>query len=226
MKNNQSLESKRKVEDQRNIIAKKIQEIADSDQLAIIDYERCLTELQEEAFIKENPGSVLCNIIDNPLTLEIATSMIYYQIRFNKLNNMIERIKLRFESKKQELKLHVWDYYNLEDGSLIHIDFGRWCIVAGVGPDKRKAIQVLLEKAKKIINCDDEQISFIRAHIDELGQFEKDIIELLDGPGGEEVRSTCQKLFLMDKEALKTVIKEEERKPVNCIAQILYELKR
>ena len=225
MKTIQIVEKQKSTQDRKEVLIKKIQEIAESDQFARIDIERHFAEIQNNASRKES-GNVICDLIDDREALQTIASLLYYKFKLKDLITMIDRAKNRIQNKTEALDFHMLDRYRLADGSSFHIDYDQFCIIEGISPQKREVLKEMVDTAIKLVNCTDEQLLVLGEHNDELSEFEKDLIQLLTSPEGDEVKATCEKLLCMTVDELKQFEKRENREPLCAITQILIELKR
>jgi hypothetical protein len=214
-------------ENRESLFITALMNLAESDQPNNIDIKKHFNELQKlSAPDATDSKNVICDICEDHEALHQVASTIYYQIKFDALRNSITRTQRRLELKKEELSLHVWDKYKLEDHSAFFIDYRGLCIRTGVSQEQRQKIEKILEFVKKIIRYPSEQISILYANLDESdNQFEKDLVELINGTEGDNVRSTIENLFLMDKKELKAFRKDEERLLVSYIARLIHDIK-
>ena len=226
MKTSQAIVKLTSHEDHREVLIKKIQEVAaESYQLTKMDIERYLIAKAQSETGGNESGHVICDLINDQVALHVTASMLNHQIRIDMLSKAIEKSKRRFESKKEELGCYLWDRYGLEDGTAFYFDYSHLRIIEGTNPDERQAIAGVLEIAEKLINSSAEQLSVLSGHAEELDAFEKDLIALLEGPEGEEVKSIYKKLLHMNGDELKNFIQKEKRKPVIFIAHMLKDLR-
>lgn len=210
MKTSQAIEGQTSHEDHMEVLINKIQEIAaESYQSTKMDIERyLLAKVQSQTGGKES-GHVICDVMNDPVALQITASVLSHLIRIDTLSKTIEKSKCRFENKKEELGFYLWDRYGLEDGTAFYFDYSRLRIIEGINPTKKQAIVEVLEIAEKLINSSAEQLSVLSGHAEELSDFEEDLIALLESPEGEEVKVTYKRLVHMNGDELANFIQKE-----------------
>jgi hypothetical protein len=223
----QSCKGKSNNEFRVSILAGAVMKLMESKRITREDIKKYIAELQADA-IKKRSGSndVLCDILDDPEVLRLVTSLIYHQFLLDSLPDVLRNADDELEREEAHLHDYIHYQYLLDGESSFHIDYERLCIMNGISYEGQQINKEILEKVKQILSYDKKQISKLYANIEELDPLAQDLIGLLASSESEAVRSTCQRLFHMNREELKAALKEEKRDPVHYIALMFYELKR
>jgi hypothetical protein len=197
----------------------------ESDRITRLDVERYLAHLRDESIANGYaPDQAICDMIEDPVAFRLVADKIYAKVVQSRFD-ALRQTGHDSEGERERLKDYIHAQYHHEKEYPFRIDYERLSIMSGISYQEQLRHRQDLYEVKRIVNFSESDLStYQKIYEDTLDPFIHFFIELLNSPAREEVKSTCKKLFLMDKQELKAFLKDEFRPPLKYIAHMLYEL--